>query len=155
MISIRSYTDQDAEIFQSLNLAWIEQFFVVEAEDREQLQNPRHHILDQGGRILIAERDGEAVGTVGLLPLPNSQRVELIKMSARADVQGLGIGKALMQAALSAAREMGAQEIWLETNSKLSAAMHLYKTAGFRQLTAAEMTPTPYDRCNCQMLLKL
>ena len=152
---VRDYTPQDAAAFRDLNLAWVEKFFTVEAEDRAQLDDPKTHILDKGGAILIAEYEGEAVGTVGLVPGHGDGVLELIKMSARSDVQGKGIGRALMDAAIEKAREMGASQIWLETNTSLEAALALYRKSGFRELTGDELPPTPYDRCNCQMLLDL
>lgn len=152
---VRDYTPNDAAIFRDLNLAWVEAFFTVEDEDRAQLEDPKTHILDPGGAILIAEYEGEAVGTVGLVPGHGEGVLELIKMSARSDIQGKGIGRALMDAAIEKARAMGASQIWLETNTKLEAALALYRKSGFRELTGDELTPTPYDRCNCQMLLDL
>ena len=152
---VRDYTPNDAAAFRDLNLAWVEAFFTVEDEDRAQLEDPNTHILDKGGAILIAEYQGEAVGTVGLVPGHHEGMLELIKMSARSDIQGKGIGRALMDAAIEKAREMGASQIWLETNTSLEAALALYRKSGFRELTGDELTPTPYDRCNCQMLLDL
>ncbi|MEL6664632.1 MAG: GNAT family N-acetyltransferase [Pseudomonadota bacterium] len=152
---VRDYTLNDAAAFRDLNLAWVEAFFTVEDEDRAQLEDPNTHILDKGGAILIAEYQGEAVGTVGLVPGHHEGMLELIKMSARSDIQGKGIGRALMDAAIEKAREMGASQIWLETNTSLEAALALYRKSGFRELTGDELTPTPYDRCNCQMLLDL
>lgn len=152
---VRDYTPNDAAAFRDLNLAWVEAFFTVEDEDRAQLEDPNTHIFDKGGAILIAEYEGEAVGTVGLVPGHHEGMLELIKMSARSDIQGKGIGRALMDAAIERAREMGASQIWLETNTSLEAALALYRKSGFRELTGDELTPTPYDRCNCQMLLDL
>lgn len=152
---VRDYTPKDAAAFRDLNLAWVEKYFTVEAEDRAQLEDPQTHILDKGGAILIAELEGEAVGTVGLVPGHGPGVLELIKMSARSDIQGRGIGRALMEAAIIKSRNMGATKIWLETNTSLDAALALYRKSGFRELTGDELTPTPYDRCNCQMLLDL
>jgi putative acetyltransferase len=152
---VRDYTPADATAFRDLNLAWVEKFFTVEAEDRAQLEDPQTHILDKGGVILIAEYEGEAVGTVGLVPAHDAGVLELIKMSARSDIQGKGTGRALMDAAIAKSREMGASHIWLETNTSLEAALALYRKSGFRELTGDELTPTPYDRCNCQMLMEL
>lgn len=154
-VIVREYTAEDAAAFRDLNLAWVEAFFTVEAEDRAQLEDPQTHILDPGGAILIAEYNGEAVGTAGLVPGHGEGVLELIKMSARTDVQGKGIGRVLMEAAIAKSRDMGAAQIWLETNTKLAAALALYRKVGFRELTGDEVTPTPYDRCNCQMLLDL
>ncbi|MEM7330349.1 MAG: GNAT family N-acetyltransferase [Pseudomonadota bacterium] len=152
---VRDYVPADAIAFRDLNLAWVEAYFTVEAEDRAQLDDPQTHILDPGGAILIAELNGEAVGTVGLVPGHGEGVLELIKMSARRDIQGRGIGRALMGAAIEKARAMGATRIWLETNTVLEAALALYRKSGFRELTGDEVTPTPYDRCNCQMILEL
>lgn len=154
-VSVRGYRSDDANAFRDLNLAWVEAYFTVEAEDRAQLEDPQTHILDQGGAILIAELDGDVVGTAGLVPRHGDGVLELIKMSARSDVQGKGIGRALMDAAIAQARHMGASKIWLETNTVLAAALALYRKSGFRELTGDEVTETPYDRCNCQMVLEL
>ena len=154
-MNVRDYTPQDAKAFHDLNMAWVSKYFTVEAEDRAQLEDPQTFILDKGGAILIAEYEGEAVGTVGLVPGHGEGVLELIKMSARSDIQGKGIGRALMDAAVEKSREMGAQQIWLETNTSLEAALALYRKSGFRELTGDELTPTPYDRCNCQMLMDL
>jgi GNAT superfamily N-acetyltransferase len=135
---VRDFIPADAAAFRDLNLAWVEQYFTVEAEDRAQLNDPQTHILDKGGAILIAELDGAPVGTVGLVPGHSDGTLELIKMSARSDIKGRGIGRALM-----------------ETNTKLEAALALYRRTGFRELTGEEVTPTPYERCDCQMLLEL
>jgi putative acetyltransferase len=154
-VLVRGFRSDDANAFRDLNLAWVEAYFTVEAEDRAQLEDPQTHILDQGGAILIAELDGDVVGTVGLVPGHGDGVLELIKMSARSDVQGKGIGRALMDAAIVQARRMGASKIWLETNTILAAALALYRKSGFRELSGDELTETPYDRCNCQLVLEL
>lgn len=154
-VTVRDFRPSDADAFRDLNLAWVEQYFTVEAEDRAQLEDPQTHILDKGGAILIADLGGMPVGTVGLVPGHEDGVLELIKMSARSDVTGQGIGRALMDAAVDKAREMGAVKIWLETNTILAAALALYRKSGFRELTGDEVTETPYDRCNCQMVLEL
>ena len=152
---VRDFQPEDGAAFRDLNLAWVEAHFEVEPEDRAQLDDPQTHILDKGGAILIAVLDGEPVGTVGLVPGHEAGVLELIKMSARQDLRGRGIGRALMDAAIDRARAQGAMSIWLETNTVLDAALALYRKTGFRELTGDERTPTPYDRCNCQMVLDL
>ena len=154
-VLVRDYRSDDAAAFRDLNLAWVEQYFSVEPEDRAQLEDPQTYILNPGGAILIAELNGEAAGTAGLVPGHGAGVLELIKMSARSDVQGKGIGRALMDATVLKAREMGAEKIWLETNTKLEAALALYRKSGFRELSGDELAQSPYDRCNCQMVLDL
>lgn len=155
MVHIRKFRPSDAEAFKALNLAWIEQLFAVEPSDLVQLDDPQGMIIGKGGRVLIAELEGEPVGTAGLLAGHQEGTLELVKMSARTDLRGKGIGKALMAASVEAAREMGAKRIWLESNRKLDAALGLYRAAGFRELTGDELTPSPYGRCDIQMVLDL
>ncbi|MEE2877431.1 MAG: GNAT family N-acetyltransferase [Pseudomonadota bacterium] len=155
MVRVRPYQASDGAAFKALNLAWIEQLFAVEPSDLHQLENPQATIIDKGGAVLIAEADGEIVGTAGLVVGHEAGTLELVKMSARADLQGKGIGKALMQACINEARAIGAQRIWLESNRKLDAALALYRKSGFRELGGDELTPSPYGRCDIQMVLEL
>ena len=151
-IRIREYTSGDAAAFKALNLAWIESLFEVEASDLAQLDDPQGTIIDKGGRVLIAEYDGQPVGTAALIKGHEPGTVELVKMSARADLRGVGIGKALMQSCLQSASDMKANRIWLETNRRLEAAIGLYRAAGFRELASDACTPSPYSRCDVQMV---
>lgn len=155
MIQVRSYTPSDAPAFKSLNLAWIEPLFSIEPSDLAQLDDPQGVIINAGGCVLIAELDGEPVGTAGLVRGHQPGTLELVKMIARTDLRGKGIGKALMSACVAAARDMGATRIWLESNRKLDAALGLYRAVGFRELACGEQTPSPYSRCDIQMVLEL
>ncbi|CAN0598983.1 unnamed protein product, partial [Laminaria digitata] len=81
--------------------------------------------------------------------------LEIVKMAARKDLRGQGIGQAVMAALIEQARDMDADAIWLETNADLTAAIRLYERNGFRHLGPDELWPTPYARCNVQMVLTL
>ncbi|RIJ28551.1 GNAT family N-acetyltransferase [Henriciella mobilis] len=154
-VRVRDFQPDDGPAFKALNLAWIEQLFEIEPSDLAQLENPQGQIIDRGGRVLIADLDGVPVGTAGLLVGHEPATLELVKMSAREDLRGLGIGKALIAGCIQAAREMGAARIWLESNRKLDAALGLYRASGFRELTCDEMASSPYSRCDIQMVLTL
>lgn len=155
-LTVRAYRPGDQPEFKRLNLAWIEQLFSPEVSDLRQLHTPQAEILDKGGRILIAELDGAVVGCAALVPAHgDAGRVELIKMAVDEARRGHGIGRALMAACVQTAREMGAREIWLESNARLGAALALYRKTGFRDLTGTEFQPSAYCRCDVQMLLEL
>lgn len=154
-IRVRDFRPGDGPAFKALNLSWIEPLFSVEPSDLAQLDDPQGQIVDKGGRVLIAELDGMPVGTAGLVAGHAPDTLELVKMSAREDLRGHGIGKALMAACIAVAREMGARQIWLESNRKLDAALGLYRAFGFRELTGEEMACSPYSRCDIQMVLPL
>lgn len=159
-VSTRLYRAADRQAFVELNRDWIEEYFVLEACDREQLERPEASIVGKGGLIVIAELDGVVVGTGAILPPhhePDDGRkwLEIVKMAARKDLRGQGIGRAVMDALIVQARAMAADAIWLETNADLKAAVRLYERSGFRHLGADELWPTPYARCNVQMALLL
>lgn len=155
---IRSFEPRDRKAFADLNLAWIEEGFVVEESDREQLNDPEASILTKGGRIVVAEIAGEVCGCGAVLPahiqpFPGKYYVEIVKMAAKAGMRGHGIGGAVMAQLIAEARAMKANGIWIETAEKLVAANRLYRSSGFHELTSQEFWPTPYSRCNTQLLL--
>ena len=154
-VVVRPFRQGDQPVFERLNLGWIEKHFVVEPSDRVQLGDPQTHIIDPGGAVLMAEADGEIVGAVGLVARDVHASVELVKMAVREDCRGQGVGSALMEAAIAAARAMDANQVWLETNTVLDQAVRLYKKFGFRVLADDECAQTPYERCNCQMVMEL
>ena len=65
------------------------------------------------------------------------------------------MGSAVLDYLIAIARERGAEAIWLETNDRLGAATRLYDRKGFKPLSKDEEHPTPYSRCNLQMVLTL
>lgn len=155
---IRPFETADRKAFAALNLAWIEEGFTVEQSDREQLNDPEKAIIARGGRIIIAEIDGEVCGCGAVLPahiqpFAGKYYVEIVKMAAKAGMRGHGIGGAVMARLIDEARAMNADGIWIETAEKLTAANRLYRSSGFRELASDEFWPTPYSRCNTQLLL--
>lgn len=149
---VRSFKPGDEAAFRDINLEWIERFFAVEAKDREVLGNPQKYILDPGGAILLAVDGEQPVGVVSLVVMGEGS-VELAKMGVRPEAQGKGAGRMLVAAAIDAARSMGMQRIYIETNSTLDAALKLYRDAGFRPLR--EAIPSPYARADMQLELWL
>lgn len=159
-VLIRPFEPQDARAFAALNLAWIEDEFEIEQSDRDQLERPQETILAKGGQIIIAEIDGEVCGCGAVLPAhlqPDNGKfyVEIVKMAAKPDMRGKGIGRKVMTRLIEEARLMNADGIWLETSDKLQAATHLYRSTGFRDLSENELWPTPYQRCNSQLIMEL
>jgi ribosomal protein S18 acetylase RimI-like enzyme len=57
----------------------------------------------------------------------------------------------LLEEALAAARRMGFAEVWLETNSRLTAATSLYKKYGFEPVPSERLLP----RCDEAYLLRI
>ncbi|MEP0984524.1 GNAT family N-acetyltransferase [Ekhidna sp.] len=151
MIEIVNYLPSHATAFKELNEAWINQYFEMEDSDRNMLGDPQGYILDKGGAILIAEMNGQPVGTCALVKMKD-KTFELAKMAVSPEARGKKIGWEIGLATIEKAKELGADQIYLETNSVLQPAISLYKKLGFKD---TEGYCSPYARCNVQMELKL
>lgn len=82
-------------------------------------------------RLWIAERDGDVVGTIGLLARDgNCSQLRWLLVDEQA--RGMGIGKELLARSIGFAREVGYDSIYLWTVHTLDAATALYVRAGFR-----------------------
>lgn len=151
VMQIVAFEPRHAEAWRTLNEAWIGQHFVIEAKDREVLDDPAGKILAKGGHIFMAERDGEPIGCVALMAMADGG-FEVAKMTVSEAARGTGLGRLLMQACIDRARELSAPRLYLETNDSLGPALGLYRAMGFIDLPPA---PTPYARANVWMELRL
>lgn len=129
--AIRQFGDGLAAEFARINRQWIEAMYALEPVDEAQLADPRREIVDPGGDILFVE-DPELgiVGTCGLLKTGEAE-FELIKMAVLAEARGRGAGEFLLRATIERAFAMGAERLFLLTNSKSQAAIRMYERNGF------------------------
>lgn len=144
---IISYSPEFQPYFESINKAWVSQYFSLEPFDIDQLEHPEESILAKGGAILFAKLGENIVGTVGLIPKDEST-CEMIKMGVDPAAQGNGVGMALGNAVMEKARKMGFSKMVLYSNSKLFAALNLYKKLGFSEVN---MECGAYGRCDTKM----
>lgn len=147
VIHILPYSPEFRPYFESINKAWVTQYFTLEPFDIEQLEHPEETILAKGGRILFAKMEDEIIGTVGLIPR-NDSTCEMIKMGVHPAMQGKGVGYLLGIAVLEEAGKMDFSKMILYSNTKLAAALHLYKKLGFQEVEAG---CGAYDRCDIKM----
>jgi putative acetyltransferase len=144
----------DAEAFRRLNEEWITRYFVLEKKDVEALSDPEGTILAAGGRIFFAVREGEIVGCCALMAMGNAE-FEVAKMAVTEKAQGSGIGRRLLETVVAEARMAGARRLYLETNSKLTPAIRLYESVGFRDVPSERVVASPYARANVYMEISL
>jgi putative acetyltransferase len=151
-LKIREFKPGDELAFRLLNEEWITREFVLEPKDVYALSNPQATILDRGGRIFFAIQNGETVGCCALVAMTPGE-FEVAKMAVTQACQGTGIGRRLLQAVVDEARTSGATRLYLETNHKLTPAIHLYEAVGFSRLPPDRVVPSPYARADVSMEL--
>jgi GNAT superfamily N-acetyltransferase len=133
--------------FRALNLAWIEKYFRVEPKDLEQVNDPEQ-CRKEDGEIFFTVIEGEAVGTCALYKMSDGI-YELAKMAVDPKHQGKGLGDLLMKGAEAWAREKGAKEIHILSNTVLEPAITLYKKHGYEVVHLG--SHPDYERCNIEM----
>ncbi len=109
-----------------------------------------------GSVYFVAEMNGEIVGGGGIFPsqgLP-PDTCELVKMYLLPQVRGIGLGKRIIEACISTAKEKGYRKIYIETMPELKQAMKTYEKFGFRYLDGP-MGETGHFGCELWMLLSL
>ncbi|WP_245631986.1 GNAT family N-acetyltransferase [Edaphobacter aggregans] len=148
-IKLRPYRHGDAEAFRLLNEAWIEKYFGLEEHDHEILGDPEGHVLAQGGHIFFATACGTPIGCCALVPMEPGV-YEVAKMAVAEEWQNRGIGRSVLGYTIQKARDLGARRLYLETNSRLANAIHLYASLGFQRLPPRQ---SPYVRANVFMEL--
>ena len=147
-------SSEDAAAFRSLNEEWIIRHFSLEAKDVETLSDPENAILRKGGLIFVAHSGKENAGCVALIPMSNGV-YELSKMAVAPHLRGQGFGRKLLLHAIEQARAIGAKSLFLGSSTKLSAAVRLYESVGFRHVPAEALPPMPYTRADVFMELVL
>jgi putative acetyltransferase len=94
-------------------------------------------------RLFLAEA---AAGCVGVRML-DPQTAEMKRLYVRAAHRGRGLGRALAEAAIAAARQARCHRIVLDTLPKMREAQALYGLLGFRRIEPYLPEPTPGAIC--------
>ncbi len=92
------------------------------------------------------------LGVCALLtpPVKGDVGFELAKMGVRESARGLGVGRALGQAAVALARSLACPRIDILSNRRLGPALSLYKSLGFVE---EPMPSTDYKRADIYLVL--
>lgn len=147
-ITIVEFEDAFTNTFKELNVAWLKKyFFVVEPIDEKMLGNPRKFIIEKGGHIFFAKVGDELTGTFALIKCADDE-FELSKMAVSEEHQGKKIGNKMLEFCLDKARELRARKVILFSNTKLEAAIHLYRKYGFTEVPIGN---SEYKRSNIKM----
>jgi len=150
-VQIVEYKPEYKEAFIALNKEWISTYFKLEEADYKVLNDPNHSIIQKGGYIFVALYQNEPIGVCALLRDTHADySFELAKMAVSPKAQGKGAGWLLAQAIIAKANSLGAENLFLESNTLLKSAINLYHKLGFQKVPGSD---SAYERCNIQMVL--
>ena len=99
-----------------------------------------------GGELLIARDEQGALGCVGLRR-HDGQSGEMKRMYVRERGRGSGLGRKLAVGIVEEARRRNYQRLLLDTLPKLTPAIALYRSLGFREIGPYLSCPTPGAIC--------
>lgn len=152
-LAIRRFSDVLAEDFYRINAEWIGAMYLLEQTDIDVLKHPRERIIAPGGDILFVE--DPTLGIVGTCALQKTgeRQFELTKMGVLDVARGKKAGEFLLHAIIARAAALGCDRLYLLSNAKSAAAIHLYEKLGFvHDAEIMEQFGKRYDRCNVAML---
>ncbi len=106
--------------------------FDVDAELPE-LRAPARAFASAGGRGWVAERDGVAIGCVGVVPLGRGGAWEILKLYVAREQRRRGLARRLLSLAEEWARGRGALDLELWTDTRFIEAHAFYRAQGYQQ----------------------
>ncbi len=90
---------------------------------------------DRRAYFVAEDEKGYVIGGVGVAEYDGFERcAELQKLYLTDEVKGKGLGRRLLQTAEAFVKKNGYERMYLETHSRLKAAIRLYESAGFLQI---------------------
>lgn len=133
--SILPFMDQDTEGVKNVVLEGLSAFGYAYNKDLDaDLDNPKSFYIDTGGMFYVLKINDIIVGTVAVINKGNSI-AELKRLYVKKKYQGQGLGSALLDKAISYAKEHGCKKMELETNKKFAKAHLLYQKRGFHLMS--------------------
>lgn len=131
-LHIRTFTPADQPAAYRLILAGLaEHFPTLDPAYNPDLADIRQSYLVPGHLFVVAEQDGQLIGTGGLLV--TGREGQIVRVSVASDRRGQGMGRALVAHLIAAAQARGLARVWMETNDDWHAALALYTACGFRE----------------------
>jgi N-acetylglutamate synthase-like GNAT family acetyltransferase len=137
--------------FIRLNEEWISTYFELEEVDFQLAANP-YKVIENGGFVFSVLVEGVVAGVCALFNTGNGV-YELARMAVSPQYQGQGYGDKLIEACFSKLKEVGAEKVYLVSNTKLTSAIALYKKHNF-EVTFEGAHPV-YARANICMECKI
>jgi GNAT superfamily N-acetyltransferase len=95
------------------------------------------HYLQPGHLFVVAEHEGEIVGTGGLIA-EGADTMRMVRISVHRERRRLGLGRRLVEHLVAAARQRGVGRVVVETTNTWQDAIGMYLNCGFTQYAEDE-----------------
>ncbi|MDA0305862.1 MAG: GNAT family N-acetyltransferase [Proteobacteria bacterium] len=102
--------------------------------EKELAEMPGNYAPPKGG-LFLAREDTEVAAVVGVRPLEDG-KAEMKRLYVRPGWRGRGLGRRLVDIAVSTATKAGYRTICLDTLEFMDEARALYRSMGFREIPA-------------------
>jgi ribosomal protein S18 acetylase RimI-like enzyme len=152
-VTVRNATDADAVLLAEVGARTFSDTFAADNSPEDMAAYlatafgpalQAAELADPSATFLIAEADGEAAGyaklQLGDAPacVTGGKPIELVRLYAERKYLGRGVGAALMQACLLAAKRSGARTLWLGVWEHNHRAQTFYRKWGFTEVGSHE-----------------
>jgi GNAT superfamily N-acetyltransferase len=132
-VIIRLFKPADQAAARRLILEGLgEHFGFIDETRNPDLDDIARHYLAAGHAFLVAEADGELIGTGGLIAF-SADTGRIVRMSVSRDHRRRGVGRAVVARLLDLARERGYSRVVVRTEPDWTAAIGLYTSFGFAE----------------------
>ena len=122
--------------------AWIEVDLCFQSFEKELADLPGKY-APPDGRLLLAYHDGQLAGCVALRKIEDGV-CEMKRLFVRPAFHGKGLGRNLLEAILSEARDLAYKRMRLDTlPPRMNKAIGLYRAFGFREIEPYYDNPVP------------
>ncbi|MEO5588691.1 MAG: ribosomal protein S18-alanine N-acetyltransferase [Gemmatimonadaceae bacterium] len=91
--------------------------------------------LESPHTLFLVADDGSGAVCGYVIALAVADESEILNLAVTPECRGVGLGRALLDAAIDAARAKGAAQVWLEVRDSNAAARRLYESRGFSEIS--------------------
>ncbi len=141
-MEIVQFREKYRQAFIDFNTEWIvSNFGKLEKQDIESFENIDEEIAD--GAMIFFAVEGEVPLACCMARPAEGNAWEICKMGTNSAVPHQGAGSAVFKAAMQWALINGAGRMFIISNSRLKAAMHIYEKYGFKEV---KLNDYGYDR---------
>jgi N-acetylglutamate synthase-like GNAT family acetyltransferase len=142
-MNVIPYQEKYKKDFIQFNTDWIkDNFGFLEKEDLETFDHIEES-LEKGAMIYFAVGNENALAACMTKPMDVEGTWELCKLGSNKHLPHKGAGSAVFEAAMNWAVAHGAKRLFIISNSRLKAAIHIYEKYGFREI---RLDDYEYDR---------